>query len=94
MQGLLAVAERATHDDEPLIDETVHERRMISPPVLLTNRSLGVPVVSVHERDGEVHHRPTVAAGTDAVRERTIRPTRRSTYGTPSLRGVRRCFPA
>src|SRR6266581_4050107 len=56
MQRPLAVAERAAEDDEAVIDESVHERRVLIPGVLVPDLARGIPPRSMGHRHREIGH--------------------------------------
>src|ERR1700684_4610701 len=68
VQGLLAGADRAADDDEPVVDQLVHEGRVLIPAVLLPDRARGVPAWAVHQPDREVGHGRSVLAAADILR--------------------------
>jgi hypothetical protein len=56
VQGLLAVANGATEDEEAVVDKPIHERRVLIPGVLLPDLAGGVPGWPVHKPDREMRH--------------------------------------
>jgi hypothetical protein len=66
MQGPVTGAERAAEDEEAVLDQPVHERRMLVPAVLAADRAGGIPARAVHQRHRESGHAATVPAGTDS----------------------------
>lgn len=55
MQGLDPAGKRSAEDDEPVIDERVHELRMLVPAVLLAHIAREVPGASTLETNREKH---------------------------------------
>src|SRR5215475_9185881 len=79
VQGPLAVAERAANDDHPLLDEPVHECRVLVPRLLLPDWPRGIPVRAVNQRQCEEGHGGNVPAPADTSRPGTwlgMRPGR------------------
>src|SRR5579859_3360361 len=66
MQGLLAVPDWATQDQEAVVDQPVHEGRVLVPPVLLPDGPRRIPAGAVYQPDREVCHGRTVLAATDS----------------------------
>jgi len=61
----LAAVERTADDDESVIDESVHERCVRCPAVLVANRASRVPSRAVLHRYRKVRHDGTLTRGTD-----------------------------
>ena len=68
VQRLLPVADRPAQDDEPVLHQPVHERRVLMPPVLLPDRAPRIPVRPVYQPHREVSHARTVLPPTDIPR--------------------------
>src|SRR5262249_26609204 len=58
-------ADRASQDDEPVLHQPVHERRVLIPPVLLPDRAPRIPARPVHQPHREVSHARTIRPPTD-----------------------------
>jgi len=56
MGGVVANADRAADNDYAVINELVHERGMLVPPVLISDASLVVPGRPVDQHAQEVRH--------------------------------------
>src|SRR5579871_1247010 len=65
VQGLRAVADRPADDEEPVIDQTVHEGGVRIPVVLFPDRPRRVPAWPVDRPHREVGHAWNVRAGAD-----------------------------
>ncbi|MGP6188915.1 MAG: phosphotransferase [Vulcanimicrobiaceae bacterium] len=76
-----AVAERASQNDEALLDEAVHIRRVLVPAFLFAHRARSVPSGSALERNDEVGH------SAHASRSRAARASWKSRF--PVCSGVR-----
>ena len=66
VQGLLAVADRAAEDDEAVIDEPVHECRVLIPGALLPDLTRGVPASAVNQLHREIGHGRSVMPPADS----------------------------
>jgi hypothetical protein len=60
VQGLLAVTHRAAEDDETVVDQPVHESRVIVPAVLIPDRAGEIPARAVNQPHREIGHARTV----------------------------------
>lgn len=65
MQGLLTVADWATKDDKAIIDEPVHECRVLIPSLLAPDLARGIPVWTVDQPHREIGHARSVLTATD-----------------------------
>jgi len=68
VEGPLTVANRAAEDEEPVVDQPVHECRVRVPAVLLTDWPRSIPVRAVDQGHCEVGHGRSVLAATDSRR--------------------------
>ena len=65
MQGLLAAADWPAEDDKAIVDQPVHECRMLVPGVLLPDLARGIPGWRVDQPYHEIGHRRSVVAASD-----------------------------
>src|SRR5215831_3382773 len=66
VQGLLAAADRAAEDDKAVLDEPVHECRVLIPPVLVADLTRGIPAWAVDQPHREIGHVRSVLAAADS----------------------------
>ena len=62
---VLSVADRPAQDDEPVLHQPVHERRVLIPPVPAPDRAPRIPARPVHQSHREISHARTVLLPTD-----------------------------
>ncbi|HEY5429410.1 MAG TPA: hypothetical protein VIK04_09865 [Solirubrobacteraceae bacterium] len=63
MQDLALACDGSAEDDEPVVDERVHEARMLLPAVLLAQVARPIPRTTTLEPHGEEHAlKPTAGA--------------------------------
>ena len=55
MQDLALAGERSSEEDEPLINQPVHESRVLIPPVLLAQIARSIPPSAALEANREEH---------------------------------------
>src|SRR5215472_8670341 len=85
VQGLLAVTNWPAEDDEAVVDEPVHECRVLGPALLVPDRLRGIPAGTVDQPYREVDHVRSVWAVADI---QDLMPGHQ--VGRPNVRSCRR----